>query len=253
MGWRFRRSFRIAPGVRLNVSSRGLSTTLGGRGASVNIGPRGTYLNTSIPGTGLSYRERLGGGSAEAARVDGAAARAQGGGCLAAVCLGFLGMVLIGMCADGGADPGVRPVSGAAPLYTAAPIAQDESGRDWLYVHGTLNVRSAPNRGAPILGTLGHGDHVQLGPKDARGWARLYFGGPAGGYVYRASDLVQSRPPGAHRSTAPSGSRLHGSGSGSRGAGSRGGSRVYHTGPRGGCYYINGSGNKSYVDRDLCR
>lgn len=26
----------------------------------------------------------------------------------------------------------------------------------------------------------------------------------------------------------------------------------YITGPRGGCYYINGNGNKSYVDRSLC-
>jgi hypothetical protein len=27
----------------------------------------------------------------------------------------------------------------------------------------------------------------------------------------------------------------------------------YITGPRGGCYYINGNGNKTYVDRSLCR
>ena len=29
-------------------------------------------------------------------------------------------------------------------------------------------------------------------------------------------------------------------------------SRSYYTGPRGGCYYINSNGNKSYVDRSLC-
>jgi hypothetical protein len=28
--------------------------------------------------------------------------------------------------------------------------------------------------------------------------------------------------------------------------------RTYYTGPRGGCYYINSNGNKSYVDRSLC-
>jgi len=28
---------------------------------------------------------------------------------------------------------------------------------------------------------------------------------------------------------------------------------TYITGPRGGCYYINGNGNKTYVDRSLCR
>ncbi len=28
--------------------------------------------------------------------------------------------------------------------------------------------------------------------------------------------------------------------------------KSYITGPRGGCYYINGNGNKTYVDRSLC-
>ncbi len=42
--------------------------------------------------------------------------------------------------------------------------------------------------------------------------------------------------------------------SGSSGGGSRrsGGGRQLHVGPRGGCYYINGSGNKTYVDRSAC-
>lgn len=29
--------------------------------------------------------------------------------------------------------------------------------------------------------------------------------------------------------------------------------RRYYTGPRGGCYYINRNGNKTYVDRSVCR
>jgi len=28
---------------------------------------------------------------------------------------------------------------------------------------------------------------------------------------------------------------------------------TYITGPRGGCYYINSNGNKTYVDRVLCK
>lgn len=59
MGFRFRRSIRLAPGLRLNLSSRGLSATVGPRGASVNVGPRGTYTNVGVPGTGLSSRTRL--------------------------------------------------------------------------------------------------------------------------------------------------------------------------------------------------
>jgi hypothetical protein len=66
MGMRFRRSIKIAPGVRLNVSKSGLSTTIGPRGATVSVGPRGVYGNVGIPGTGLSVRERLDGGRSAA-------------------------------------------------------------------------------------------------------------------------------------------------------------------------------------------
>jgi hypothetical protein len=59
MSWRFRKSFKVLPGVRLNLTSRGLSATVGVAPLSVNFGPRGVYANTSIPGTGIWNRQRL--------------------------------------------------------------------------------------------------------------------------------------------------------------------------------------------------
>ncbi|PKK36534.1 hypothetical protein BWI96_11815 [Siphonobacter sp. SORGH_AS_0500] len=59
MAWRFRKSVKIIPGVRLNFSSKGVSTSIGIRGAGVNFSGRGVYGYASIPGTGISYRERL--------------------------------------------------------------------------------------------------------------------------------------------------------------------------------------------------
>ena len=59
MGWRYRKRIKIAPGIHLNFSKRGVSTTIGPRGASVNIGPNGTYVNTGIPGTGLYNRQKI--------------------------------------------------------------------------------------------------------------------------------------------------------------------------------------------------
>ncbi|MCR6653688.1 MAG: DUF4236 domain-containing protein [Cellvibrionaceae bacterium] len=59
MGFRFRKSIKIMPGVRVNMGLRGGSVTLGGRGASVNIGKRGINARYSIPGTGISYSERI--------------------------------------------------------------------------------------------------------------------------------------------------------------------------------------------------
>lgn len=59
MALRFRKSIKLAPGVRWNVSGGGSSWTFGPRGLSVGVGKRGTFLNTGIPGSGLSSRTRL--------------------------------------------------------------------------------------------------------------------------------------------------------------------------------------------------
>ena len=57
---RFRKSVKIAKGVKLNLSKTGASFTLGGgKGLSFNVGNKGAYLNWSIPGTGVYDRVRL--------------------------------------------------------------------------------------------------------------------------------------------------------------------------------------------------
>lgn len=60
MGFRFRKSFKLAPGIRMNVGKRGLSMSLGGRGGRVTLGSSGAYASAGIPGTGLSYGGRIG-------------------------------------------------------------------------------------------------------------------------------------------------------------------------------------------------
>ncbi len=60
MGLRFRKSFRIMPGVRINISKGGLSTSFGVPGATVNLGRQGIRGTVGIPGTGLSYSAKIG-------------------------------------------------------------------------------------------------------------------------------------------------------------------------------------------------
>ena len=60
MGLRFRKSFKLAPGIRMSFSGSGASWTIGPRGASAGIGKRGTYPDAGIPETGLSAKDRLG-------------------------------------------------------------------------------------------------------------------------------------------------------------------------------------------------
>lgn len=57
MGFRFRRSIKILPGVRLNFSKSGVSTSIGVPGATVNLSKKGTRTTVGVPGTGVSYTE----------------------------------------------------------------------------------------------------------------------------------------------------------------------------------------------------
>jgi hypothetical protein len=55
MTLRFRQTFTLFPGVRINIGKRGISTSIGIPGASVNIGRQGVRATVGAPGTGLSY------------------------------------------------------------------------------------------------------------------------------------------------------------------------------------------------------
>ena len=59
MAWNYRKRIKIAPGIHLNLSKGGVSTSIGPKGAKISIGKNGTYLNTSIPGTGLYSRQKI--------------------------------------------------------------------------------------------------------------------------------------------------------------------------------------------------
>lgn len=59
MAWNFRRRIKVMPGVHLNLSRSGISTSIGAKGASMTFGKDGTYLNTSVPLLGIYNRQKL--------------------------------------------------------------------------------------------------------------------------------------------------------------------------------------------------
>ena len=61
MGFRFRRTVSVLPGVHLNLSKSGGSVSLGRKGAMVNVGHGQETVSLGIPGTGLGYRTSSGG------------------------------------------------------------------------------------------------------------------------------------------------------------------------------------------------
>lgn len=57
MGFRFQRSIRIAPGLRINLSKSGAGISAGVRGLRVGVDAKGRkYSSVGLPGTGMSYR-----------------------------------------------------------------------------------------------------------------------------------------------------------------------------------------------------
>jgi len=56
MSFRFRKSLKIAPGVRVNIGKQGFTSLGVGK---TNFGKRGVYQNFTIPGTGISYRATI--------------------------------------------------------------------------------------------------------------------------------------------------------------------------------------------------
>ena len=56
--FRFRRRIKLLPGVRLNLSKTGVSTSIGRHCATINIRGDRAKTTVGIPGTGLSYSEQ---------------------------------------------------------------------------------------------------------------------------------------------------------------------------------------------------
>ena len=96
MGFRFRRSFKVVPGFRLNLSKSGVSGSVGRRGLWFTIGPRGTRETVGIPGTGISYTEQQ---SIDASPGDEAAPASSSGGGLLMICLIVFLVLVVGAIA----------------------------------------------------------------------------------------------------------------------------------------------------------
>lgn len=67
MGIRFRKSVKVAPGVRLNIGKKSASISVGGKGFHTSVSTTGRRTNTvGIPGTGISYVSTSGGKQSKA-------------------------------------------------------------------------------------------------------------------------------------------------------------------------------------------
>jgi hypothetical protein len=59
MGLRFRRSWGVLPGVRLNLGLKSGSVSFGTRGMHYTVGTRGQRVTVGLPGTGLYWTQKI--------------------------------------------------------------------------------------------------------------------------------------------------------------------------------------------------
>lgn len=92
MALRFSKRIKIAPGIKLNIGKRGVSATVGPKGASINFGQNGTHLNSSLPGTGISMRQRIAGGTGNSSRTEDEISK---GGSIVAILFGVAVLIVL--------------------------------------------------------------------------------------------------------------------------------------------------------------
>ncbi len=67
MSWRFRKSVKIAPGIKFNVSPKSVGMSVGNKYARRSVSTSGRKTSSfSLPGTGLTHVARTGGGGSSA-------------------------------------------------------------------------------------------------------------------------------------------------------------------------------------------
>ncbi|NNM78624.1 DUF4236 domain-containing protein [Sphingomonas sp. ID1715] len=178
MGFRFRRSVKLLPGVRLNFSTRGVSTSIGGRGATMNISRRGVRSTLGIPGTGLSYTtplQRFGGTASGSPPVS-----VSIGSVLVRGILSVVALLLIGSCVLALSD---RPASDAASA--AAPVVGPTNlTRTVAAAH--VNCRASPKTGA-VSHRLERGEVIGI-VEQSDGWSKV---AQTGGFCLVSDSLLR--------------------------------------------------------------
>jgi hypothetical protein len=172
MGLRFHRVFSILPGLRINLSKSGVSTSVGPRGADVNIGRHGVTTNAGIPGTGISYRSKVGSRGSK---------------------LG-IGLVIAGLAfaAFKNFNHWSAWFHPAATNSSASVVSAAAPASGVLYVHrGGSVIRALPKASAHVLKKETKGQQVQLVSRSGD-WVQVRDGGTEG--WMRASVVGESAP-----------------------------------------------------------
>lgn len=276
MGFRFRRSIKIAPGIRLNLNAKSTSVRIGPRGLGYTFSSTGKqHVSAGIPGTGISVTETLKPARKPArsypeltaqslALIDTEKKTPSG----LSIVIGIVAILFgIGWCSNRVSKPEsslllesrqsenveTAPVesTAAAPNVSIAPQTVDPTIQAvGLYTTAGVRLRAEPTVNSDIILTVPDGALVKSFLTKGQ-WHNVTYGARIGwirgDYLAKQKSVQRDTPPAQPLPLLTTPVRPHAK-QPARTLSSRG----YIRGPRGGCYYLTGSGKKQYVDRGLC-
>ena len=130
MGLRFRKSFKVAPGVKVNLNKKSSSVTFGGKGAHYTVNSKGKRTKSvGIPGSGMYYTETSGGSSGTRTSSSGSSGKdstQKKHGCLIPIIVIILFFVLVSLIPDSDSDE-LASIELSADTDTVYDIGQSVS------------------------------------------------------------------------------------------------------------------------------
>lgn len=215
MGFRFRRSFKIAPGVRLNLNSKSTSVRLGPKGLGYTISSNGKRrVTASIPGTGIS-RSAVSSAKANPGPFEG---EKKKGSVWPAILVIIAIFAAIGLFNSGShssrntnsnqtskpapavSAPIQAPPTVARPTAVATPEAQPalstEPSEVRFVTASSLNIRSAPNTAGNVIGKLQNGHQVSVLQR-SNGWLMVEPSPGVQGWISGQYTSATLEPPSA--------------------------------------------------------
>lgn len=227
MGWRFRKSFKILPGVKLNINKKSVGITFGGKGAHYTVNSKGKRTaSIGIPGTGLYYTES----QTKKPKASPASHTSNYGkyhyvepsppnkkknsGCGTALIFFICCAIFVGVVSGFGRKD---PVDNVAETSAVASVESTEDETESvekriMYTTADLNVRSGPGTSYEVISTLSKGTEITVIAEN-NGWAEIeYSQSPA----YVSLSYIDSEQPTEETTEADQGPMVWVSYSGSK-------------------------------------
>lgn len=184
MGFRFRKTIRLLPGVRLNISKGGFSTSIGRPGATINVGKRGVRGTVGLPGSGLSYSDMIvkrGQGKIRSTHAIGYdtpnenSPKPRNPLIIAVAVVAVIAALLFaaGLMSARQSTPLASQHSGTTPLVaplSSAPASNQKT--ESAHVTAKTNCRANPNSHAKVIATISDSQDLTILDRQS-GWIRI--------------------------------------------------------------------------------